>query len=274
MSKAAGHPLAKYDWQVNARSGLNESATLARHLTAEEKNKIMSQLGCFARQLFGLRFPAIGSLFEGGEGCYVGECLSPGHVLQDRESIEDIQRGPFHDEESYYSSLTNALHLHAEQLPMGYHILRAPIAIPQEYPNFAKYYAATDRWNDFAALGGIVDSSLNRLQYCIASQLLRDCIIPCLVCPVERTNAGLPLCHHDISLQNLFVDEELNITCVIDWSSSSTVPPAQLLAPPGLPHPRDLILEQFLVHAFRPGFELENKKNCKHAIGSNFWKIG
>lgn len=172
MSKAAGHPLGKYDWQTSASSGRDESATLGRRLTDDEKKKILRQLGGYARQLFGLRFPEIGSLFEGDGAYYIGECLSPGHVLYDREMVAEIQRGPFHNEAEYYFSLANALYIHAEQLEMGYHVLRAPIPIPQEYPTFAKYYAATDRWNDFATLGERVDSSLNRLQYCIASHLI------------------------------------------------------------------------------------------------------
>ncbi|RDL37830.1 uncharacterized protein BP5553_05263 [Venustampulla echinocandica] len=141
MSKAAGHPLANYDWRTHTLepSRPNGSVTPARVLTEEEKKKIMRQLGCYACQLFGLRFPTIGSLFEGDDGYYIDECLSPGHVLQDRETIEGIPRGPFHNEADYYSSLAAALHLHAEQLPMGHHVLRAPVPVPQEYPNFAKY---------------------------------------------------------------------------------------------------------------------------------------
>lgn len=276
MSKATGHPLAKHDWRTYTHepSGLNGSATPVRVLTEDEKKKIMQQLGCYARQLFGLRFPTIGSLFEGDEGYYIDECLTPGHVLQDRETIEDIPRGPFHNEAHYYSSLAIALHLHAEQLPMGYHILRAPVPVLQEYSSFAKYYAATDRWNDFAALEGRVDSSINRLQYCLASHLLRDSIIPRMIRPVSQSDPGFPLHHHDISLQNLFVDDDLNITCVIDWAFSSTVPPAQLLAPPGLPHPRDLVLDLSLESAFCSGFETENKKIGGRIIDSSYWKVG
>lgn len=137
----------------------------------------MRQLGCYAGQLFDLRFPTIGSLLKGDQGYYIDECLSPGHIFEDRGTIEDIPRGPFHDEEAYYVSLATALRLHAEQLPMGYHILRAPIPIPQEYGDFAKYHAATDRWNDFATIGGLVESSANRLQYCLANQLLEESMI-------------------------------------------------------------------------------------------------
>jgi len=144
MSKAPGHSLADYDWQTYPHE-LNLSATPPRALTEDERGKIMRQLGCYARQLSALRFPTIGSLFEGSEGYYIDECLSPGHVLHDRETIEDISRGPFHTEEEYYSSLATALRVHAEQLPMGHHILRAPVPVQQGYPRFARYYVATDR---------------------------------------------------------------------------------------------------------------------------------
>lgn len=276
MSKATGHPLATYDWQTHTRdlSNLEGSAALPRALTEGEKKRIMHQLGRHARQLFGLRFPTIGSLFEGEEGYYVDQCLSPGHVLQDRETMEDIPRGPFHNEADYYSSLAAALHLHAEQLPMGYHILRAPVPVWQDYPDFAKYYTATDRWNDYAALGGLADSSVNRFQYCLASQLLQDSIIPRMIRPVSRSDPGFPLHHHDISLQNIFVDDNLNITCIIDWVFSSTVPPAQLLATPGLPHPRDLVMDSSLVSAFRSGFETGCGKTSRCIIEFDFWKTG
>lgn len=276
MSKAAGHPLAQYDWgtHIHNPSGPNASAPPAQPLTEEEKKKVMHQLGSYAHQLYGLRFPTIGSLFESDTDYFIDECLSPGHILQDRDTIGDLPRGPFHNEEDYYSSLASALYLHAEQLPMGHHVLRAPVPIPQEYPNLAQYYAATDRWNDFAALGGMVDSSTNRLQYCIASHILRDAIIPRMVHPVGQSGVDFPLCHHDISLQNLFVDDNLNITCVIDWAFSSTVPPAQLLVTPGLPHPRDLILDLSLLSAFRSGFETENSEVGRYIIEPNDWKVG
>ncbi|EAQ89494.1 predicted protein [Chaetomium globosum CBS 148.51] len=198
--------------------------------------------------------------------------LSPGHVLEDRGTIEDIPRGPFHNEADYYSSLAIALRLHAEQLHMGHHVLRAPVPVPQEYPDFAKYYAATDRWNDLVALGGMVNPSTNRLQYCLASDLFRDSIIPRMVRPVNQSAPGFPLCHHDISVQNLFVDDDFNITCVIDWAFSSTVFPAQLFATPGLPHPRDLLLDLSLVRAFRSGIEAENKRISGGTIESSYWK--
>lgn len=44
-----------------------------------------------------------------------------------------------------------------EQLLMGYHILRVPILVPQEYDNFGKCYVVTSLWDGFAAIGGAED---------------------------------------------------------------------------------------------------------------------
>lgn len=157
----------------------------------------------------------------------MGECLSPGHIFEDRGTIEDIERDPFHSESEYFVSLAAALRLHAEQLPVGYHVLRAPLPVPQEYSDFAEYHAATDRWNDFVTIGGLAESSANRFQYCLASELLQDTVIPNMINPSACLSApGFPLYHHDISTQNLFIDDDMNITCIIDWAFYSTVPPA------------------------------------------------
>jgi hypothetical protein len=160
---------------------------------------------------------------------------------------------------------------------MGYHVLRAPIPVPEEYSDFAAYHAATDRWNDFVTIGGLCDSSANRLQYCLASQLLQDSVIPSMVRPATTRPlvSGFPLYHHDISTQNLFVDEDMNITSVIDWAFSSTVPPAQVLSTPGLPHPRDLMLDVPVASAFRSGFEAENERSSNRSvIDPDDWKRG
>ncbi|KAM4058385.1 phosphotransferase enzyme family protein [Hirsutella rhossiliensis] len=196
MSKAAGNPLATYDWQTynHERPKPASPTDPVRAMTRDEKGKIMRQLGNYACQLFQLRFATIGSLFEqDGEDYNIEECLSPGHVLHGRDDIEDISRGPYHGEPDYYSSLVSALLLHAERLPMEHHILLAPVPIPQEYSDFTKYRSAERRWNDYAALGGKAESSKNRLQYSIASYLIRDQIIPHLTRPNIPRMFGFPL---------------------------------------------------------------------------------
>jgi hypothetical protein len=48
------------------------------------------------------------------------------------------------------------------------------------------------------------------------------------------TCRGYPLGHPDLHLGNIFVDDDLNITCIVDWGSASTVPLPELLSAPGL----------------------------------------
>ncbi len=139
---------------------------------------------------------------------------------------------------------------------MGYHLLMAPIPVPQEYTDASDYRLATDNWNDFAVLGGKPDSSQNRLQYTIAAQFLLDSIVPLLAGESEGeiSRSGFPLYHPDLSDQNIFIDDDFNITCIIDWAFSSTIPPAMLYATPGLPHARDVISDLPLQDAFHSGF--------------------
>jgi hypothetical protein len=206
----------------------------------------MSQLGSYASQLSRLKFDKIGSLFEEEEEGKFGirKCLSPSFVLQGRETIENLPRGPFQNEADYYSSLLSVLLTHSEELEMGHHVLFAPVPCPQEYSDFAKYYIAQQRWNDYVAVGSKAECSQNRLHYSIVGMFIRDRIVPQLIGRDRPRISGFPLCHHDLSTQNIFVDDELNITCIIDWAFCSTVPYSQLLSTPDLPHPRDLLTDQ------------------------------
>lgn len=129
-------------------------------------------------------------------------------------------------------------------------------------------------WNDYAAVGNKPESSNNRLAYSLAGCHVRDQIVPHLSLPQGPQRSGFPLCHHDLGTQNIFVDDDFNITCVIDWAFSSTVPPVQLLSTPGLPHPRDLVTDPALVHAFQSGFEDESVKLGAVSPQPTHWKTG
>lgn len=165
MSKAQGSPLSTRLWPTHCHAIPNIPTKAGRYLTKEEKEKIMKQLGIIVSQLSYLRLDKIGSLFE-EEGCYtVNECLSPGHIWYNRNTIRGIDRGPFHREQDYYQSLISIFRLHIQDLSMEYHIFFAPVPVPQEYRNYASYLSATDRWNDFVTVGSKVDNSKNRLHY-------------------------------------------------------------------------------------------------------------
>jgi hypothetical protein len=81
---------------------------------------------------------------------------------------------------------------------------------------------------------------------------------------------GFPLCHPDLSASNIFVDSELNITCVIDWAFTSTVPAPTALITPGLPHPWNGT-EPFLVLAFKTSF-IENGPYGDEKLAQALWE--
>lgn len=58
-----------------------------------------------------------------------------------------------------------------------------------------------------------------------------------------------PLHHPDLNVNNIFVDDNCNITCIIDWAFCSSVPLPVLFMTPGLPQSRDQ-LETPLISAF------------------------
>ncbi|KAK3169308.1 hypothetical protein OEA41_008691 [Lepraria neglecta] len=245
----------------------------------------MKQIGGITSQLSRLRFDRIGSLFEESRTYQIKSALSPAFCLYNRDEFrQEMNRGPFAHEREYYESLVSAFLLHVEYLPLEHHIFLAPVPIPDEYNRYADYLSATDRWNDFVTVGSKIDSGKNRLNYVIIGRLLQD-IIPSLVEESTLTPTGVgaeyPLCHPDLSVNNIFIDNECNITCIIDWAFSTSVPFSALLVTPGLPHPRDEMAPS-LTEAFRSGFEedqhsfgdgLKIETGRRHAVWDNCRKI-
>ncbi|KAF5251266.1 hypothetical protein FANTH_3558 [Fusarium anthophilum] len=211
MSKASGRPLSDYDWIELSRIQGYTSRRPLLLMTHRDREKI-------------------GSLFQGSNGNYsVGECLSPSFLWQHRDELEGIDRGPFDQESQYLRSLISAFKAHAEELSLTPHSFFAPIPDPFEYPNWASYRKAVERWQNFCSIGDKVEGNKNRLDFCIAGQFLNE-LIPHLA----SEEARFVLCHPDLHLGNIFIDEDFDITCIIDWSSASTSPLAELLSTPGL----------------------------------------
>jgi hypothetical protein len=231
-----------------------------RPLLDEGREKVMSQLGAMTWQLSQLRFNKIGSLFQDQAGNYTtGECLSPSLTWHHRDSLTNINRGPYDHESEYIEALVSAYVAHAKELAMTPHAFFAPIPDPAEYASWAGYRSAAARWNDFVAIGQKIDHSKNRLAYCIAGQLMRD-MIPALLpskSPADDHDDGgsFPLSHPDLHFGNVFVDDDLNITCVIDWGSASSVPVSELLAAHGLLRTGGGPIEDSFVAAFQAGFD-------------------
>lgn len=252
MSKASGRPLSDYDWvELSLRIPGYPVHLPLRPLTDHNREKIISQLGTIMSCLSDIHFDKIGSLFEDSTtgNCSIGECLNPSLIWQWRDRLNGIDRGPFQSQSQYLSSLISAFTSHAKNLPLTPHSFFAPIPNPFEYPHWTNYTAAIDKWRIFCDVGEDKSEGIkNRLAYCIAGQFL-DKMIPYLT----STSGKFVLFHPDLHLGNVFVDDNLNITSIIDWSPTSSGPMPELLATPGFsgsvsPPTESLIL------AFRAGF--------------------
>ncbi|KAF7560258.1 hypothetical protein G7046_g3883 [Stylonectria norvegica] len=232
-SKAPGRALSDYDWfDVSREPPGYELPWPLLPLSDEDRQKVMRQLGTIMARLSEIRFDKIGSISEDDQGRFhIGECLSPSLVWQWRDSLDAVtDRGPFPEECHYLNSLILAFTSHAKDLPLNPHVFFAPLPDSLEYPTWDSLRAAVDRWNDFIAVGDKTESSRNRLSYCIAGQFLRD-MVPQLQ---STADGGFTLSHPDLHLGNIFVDEDLNITCLIDWGFTTSGPITELLATPGL----------------------------------------
>ncbi|TVY40200.1 hypothetical protein LOCC1_G006692 [Lachnellula occidentalis] len=272
MSKAPGYALSQFSW--NARlEGMVSSRKPLPCLERANKEKIMKQLGVISSQLLNLRFDKMGSLFEEDGEYRIKKCLSPALVWHERDSLDDVPRGPFQHTHDYYESQLSAFLLHVKELPLDTHAFFAPIPELGEFETVLSYRSAVDRWNDFVTVGSKIDSSKNRLDYCVAGHFLRQ-MIPLITQQPFVTSGdfedGYPLSHPDISTSNIFVDSDFNITCVIDWAFSSTVPISTLLVTPSLPHPRDEV-DTTLVPTFRASFmdHFLQEKDIK--LSPKFW---
>lgn len=241
MSEAPGWPLSKV-WKP--------AGSLQPGLDTLGKAKVLSQLGGITWKLSQLRFDKCGSLFQEDESFDIKECLSRGHMLHGRYSLE-IPRGPFTSEAEFYDSLVPAFLEHAEILQLSHHCFVATVPSRDDYQSSKEYESAVDLWNDFVTVGRKKDSSGNRLDYIIAGDVLRD-IVRKLGLPAINPGT-FPLYHPDLSVNNIYVDDDYNITCLIDWAFASSIPESMLLATPGLPQYRNEISSELHI-SFKDGF--------------------
>lgn len=214
----------------------------------------MDQLDTIMSHLSQAPFNKIETLFEDDNGGFsVGECLSPVLTWQSRDALEtDIERGPFAEESSYLQSLISALTSHAEELPLTPYLFFSPLPKPADYPTWDSFRAATDRRSDFIGVCDKLEGSKNRLDYCIAGQLLEE-----MVPRLSSDSTAFTISHPDLHTGNIFVDEDLNITSIIDWGSATAGPVTELLATPGLASSSKLP-SVALTATFQAGFSQES----------------
>jgi hypothetical protein len=253
MSKASGVPLSTYGWSEHGMHS-KVCGESERTLTSFQKRKVMAQLGEIQASMSNLRFDH-GSLFEENGVYTIGKCLLPCLLLQGRDEFDDdeIPRGPFTTSGAFYTALIRAFFAHVKELPMEHHLFRGPVPVPQEYESYEEYRIATDHWNDYVAAGSKTENTKNRLDYALVGVSLTDWVPLLAENDSQFKCADFPLYHPDLSSQNIFVDDDFNVTCIIDWAFASSMPPSMLLVCPGLPHPRDSI-QPFLKESFAKGF--------------------
>ncbi|KAF5234209.1 hypothetical protein FANTH_12246 [Fusarium anthophilum] len=232
QSKASGRTLSDYRWTEPVVQPPNLRHPISQPpLSESDRDRIMNQLGAIMSRLSKVHFDKIGSLFEDDTGGFsVGECLSPVFTWQSRDSLgTKIERGPFTDEIPYLQSLISTFTAHAEELPLTPYLFFSSLPKPADYPTWDSFRAAVDRRGDFIVVGDKLEGSKNRLDYCIAGQVLEE-MIPQL----SSDSTVFTLSHPDLHTGDIFVDEDLNVTCIIDWGSATTGPMTELLATPGL----------------------------------------
>ncbi|CAK7216783.1 hypothetical protein SCUCBS95973_002923 [Sporothrix curviconia] len=285
QSKAKGTCLL--DYSIRAATGKGA------HLTDEQCALVMRQLGDFTEQLSRVRFPQIGSLVrhddDGSTGDYaIGPCLAPAFVWSHRHLLDNLKRGPFDRQDAYFAALAEALFHHAQELPMEHHALLAPLPVADEYldsdnsRDSKAYLAAMGRWNDFLAVGSKIDHSRNRFAFCMAANVLRESIVP-ILCdkngddtrPCPCADEGFPLMHPDLNVGNIFVDEAMNVTCIIDWSSATTAPLVELFAVPRL-WDQSVIAPASSADPFRQALQicaLQEREGEAASQGARWWAL-
>jgi aminoglycoside phosphotransferase (APT) family kinase protein len=136
-----------------------------------------------------------------------------------------------------------------------------------DYKTTNSHRAAVDRWNNYVAIGAKTDSGKNRFLYCIAGQFLRE-MIPHLLSGV----GSFTLSHPNLHLGNICVDDDFNITSIIDWSSSSSGPVTEPLAIGPFARSAEPTAE-FLVAAFRSAFSQRGSRIVPDLTHANLWEI-
>ncbi|KAJ0426701.1 RNase H domain-containing protein [Aspergillus carlsbadensis] len=242
MSEARGVPLSTF-WKPAGCSKSDQDQDIAN------KANVLSQLGAITWKLSQLRLNQIGSLLEEQGTFHMTECLSRSHIFHERFLL-GIPRGPFDTEKDFYDSVIAVFLAYVEELSLFHHCFVAPVPKRDAYDSHSQYRQAVDLWNDFVAVGDKIESPGNQLDYNIVAHALRE-IIQRL--GLETDSTSFPLYHADLSANNIYVDDEYNITCIIDRAFASSIPEFMLLAPPGLPQFGDEISPD-LFKSFANGF--------------------
>ena len=253
MGRAKGKILDKCGWySCLSRDGIN-------FMNPFQRFKIYAQLAQFIYQLSSVRFPKIGSVFGSpDDGFFVGDCLRVS-TLEYGRAERGVSRGPFSSAEDYYYVLAD---VQSHEIWDRDIYLRGvffhPFPRSEDFADGHKdkgYIAAMKEWNKCAVNEG--RSIENKLDYKVFADILHEMIADMHI--NDSSGEGFPLEHSDLGLQNIFVDDDFNITCIIDWELCSTVPVETLITHPPLPS-RASVTPLADEEAFEKAFQMEDSK--------------
>ncbi|OJD10628.1 hypothetical protein AJ78_08412 [Emergomyces pasteurianus Ep9510] len=166
-------------------------------------------------------FQEIGSLFEKSEYLQVHDCLSRALMDFERDSLSELSQESFTSEGEYFNGLVvTGLLQHAECLQLSHHYFFTLCSTHNRYDNDQEYRRACDQWNNFVALESKIDGSNNQINYTV----VRDCLRGITSKWAEEMSAPaqnisfkrFSLHHPDLNMNNIFVDDNCSITCIID----------------------------------------------------------
>lgn len=156
---------------------------------------------------------------------------------------------------AFYKALVTTLQEHASTLPLSPRCLLAPLPLPEQYDDRSQFDRAHDRWHGFIYTDSKIDGPENSMDYTIAGDIIEELHSKWVKnMGLDEDSYGYSLHHPDFSVNNIFIDDDCNITCIIDWGFCSAVPLSMAITVPGLPQSRYEVSEE-LTREFMAGFQ-------------------
>ncbi|CAK7228553.1 hypothetical protein SBRCBS47491_006944 [Sporothrix bragantina] len=183
---------------------------------------ILRQLGVLSYKLTQARISTIASAMPDSKEPQ--ECLSLALTWHERYSLDNLDRGLYLADTSYYEAWATAVKKHVEELAIDQHMIFGQTPSSLEYDSMPEFRKACLHWDIFIAEGDKLETSSNRFQFCLASQWLCDVAVPKMQIQANPPNfaGGFPLQHTDLHTGNIFVDD--NITIILPASSTGPAP--------------------------------------------------
>ncbi|EAW24037.1 uncharacterized protein NFIA_036090 [Aspergillus fischeri NRRL 181] len=86
---------------------------------------------------------------------------------------------------------------------MEHHLFRGPVPILQEYESYEDYKIATDRWNDYVAVGSKTENMRNCLDYALVGVSLTDWVPLLAGNDSQFKCVDFPLYHPDLKFKKI-----------------------------------------------------------------------